>query len=74
MLGVCMISEMALYNKDHPLFSDNKQALQLVIYYETANPLGSYRGRHKLGITMQLMKCIHAWCRRQRFVHNIFSA
>lgn len=39
--------------KNHPLFSTDGHALQLVIYYddvETANPLGSYRGRHKLGI------------------------
>lgn len=38
--------------KDHPLFSVNPHALQIIVYYddvETANPLGSYRGRHKLG-------------------------
>ena len=37
--------------KDHPLFSVDKNALQLIIYtddVETVNPLGSYRGYHKL--------------------------
>lgn len=38
--------------KNHPLFSVDDNALQLIIYYddvEPANPLGSYRGHHKLG-------------------------
>ncbi len=38
--------------KEHPLFSMHKDALQIVIYYddvEVVNPLGSYRGVHKLG-------------------------
>lgn len=38
--------------KDHPLFKMDRDALQLVIYYddvEVSNPLGSYRGKHKLG-------------------------
>ena len=38
--------------KNHPLFSTHQDALQLIIYFdeiETANPLGSYRGYHKLG-------------------------
>lgn len=38
--------------KNHPLFSTHKDALQLIIYFdevETVNPLGSYRGYHKLG-------------------------
>ena len=37
--------------KEHPLFSTDRKALQIVIYYddvETANSLGSYRGKHKL--------------------------
>ena len=37
--------------KEHPLFSVDDHALQLIIYtdeVETANPLGSYRGFHKL--------------------------
>lgn len=41
--------------KEHPLFSVNKHALQLIVYYdevETANPLGSYRGQHKLGLPL----------------------
>ena len=36
----------------HPLFSNNKQALQIVAYYdeiEVTNPLGSYVLKHKLG-------------------------
>ena len=39
--------------KSHPVFSTDKYALQIILYYddvETANPLGSYRGRHKLGM------------------------
>lgn len=38
--------------KHHPLFSENPHALQIIVYYddvEVANPLGSYRGSHKLG-------------------------
>ena len=38
--------------RDHPVFNADRHALQIVIYYdevETANPLGSYRGVHKLG-------------------------
>ena len=37
--------------KEHPLFSKDHRALQLIMYtdeVETANPLGSYRGQHKL--------------------------
>lgn len=40
------------YFKTHPLFSKHKNALQIQIYYddfETANPLGSKRGVHKVG-------------------------
>ena len=39
-----------IYNQ-HPLFSGDDRALQLVVYtdeVETANPLGSYRGHYKL--------------------------
>ena len=39
--------------KQHLLFSAVKDALQIVIYYdevEVTNPLGSYRGIHKLGM------------------------
>ena len=38
--------------KEHPLFGTDSEALQIVIYYddvEVVNPLGSYRGIHKLG-------------------------
>lgn len=37
--------------KEHPLFSCHNDALQLIIYtdeVEVVNPLGSYRGLHKL--------------------------
>lgn len=40
------------FYRQHPVFTIDKQALQIVIYYdevETANPLGSYRGVHKIG-------------------------
>ena len=45
--------------KEHPLFSsatesDKTLYLQFVLYYddvETNNPLGSHRGKHKLGIS-----------------------
>lgn len=38
--------------KDHPLFGVDDKSLQLILYYddvEVVNPLGSYRGKHKLG-------------------------
>lgn len=40
------------YYKKHPLYSQYKNALQIQVYYddfETANPLGSKQGIHKLG-------------------------
>lgn len=40
------------YFKTHPLFSAKRHALQIQLYYddfETANPLGSKRGIHKIG-------------------------
>lgn len=40
------------YFRNHPLFSQQKHALQIQLYYddfETANPLGSKKGIHKLG-------------------------
>ena len=42
-----------LLYKQHPLFGVDDNALQVIIYYdevEVANPLGSYRGQHKLGM------------------------
>ena len=41
-----------LYMKRHPLFSNESCALQIQLFYddfETANPLGSKKGIHKLG-------------------------
>ncbi|XP_056305506.1 uncharacterized protein LOC130217424 [Danio aesculapii] len=39
------------YFKNHPLFSTNKFALQIQLYFEfeCANPLGSKKGIHKIG-------------------------
>lgn len=39
--------------KDHPLVGSDNQALQIILYWddvEVANPLGSYRGVHKLSL------------------------
>ncbi len=39
--------------REHPLFEEDPNALQLLIYFdevEVVNPLGSHRGVHKLGI------------------------
>ena len=44
--------------KEHPLFSSDQTALQLIIYYdeiETCNPLGSYTSIHKLGMLMYML-------------------
>ena len=38
--------------KNHPMFKQNSEMLQLILYFdelEVANPLGSKRGKHKLG-------------------------
>lgn len=38
--------------KTHPLFSSNRQALQIILFFdecELCNPLGSFRKKHKLG-------------------------
>lgn len=48
--------------KSHELFSQKPLALQLIIYYddvEVCNPLGSYRGVHKLG-KFDFCSCNHA--------------
>ena len=40
------------FMKNHPLVAKNPETLMLAIYFddlETANPLGSRRGKHKLG-------------------------
>ncbi len=44
--------------REHPLFSLNHSALQLIIYYdelELCNPLGSRRKIHKIGIIIMCM-------------------
>lgn len=47
--------------KEHPLLSTDNRALQLILYtdeVETANPLGSYRGQHKLSKYILLLNCL----------------
>jgi len=44
--------------KEHPIFSCDRRALQLIIYYdevEICNPLGHARGIHKLGVLLHSM-------------------
>ncbi|XP_041935316.1 uncharacterized protein LOC121697735 [Alosa sapidissima] len=48
-----------LYFQNHPLFSQKRHALQILLYYddfETANPLGSKKGVHKLGCVYFTLK------------------
>lgn len=48
---LCDLSDGEIY-KNHELFSNYTNCLQIVAYYdevETCNPLGSYSGKHKLG-------------------------
>ena len=43
--------------QEHPLFGTDGHALQIIIYFdeiEVANPLGSHRGIHKLGMCMHV--------------------
>ncbi|XP_040924480.2 uncharacterized protein LOC114846307 isoform X1 [Betta splendens] len=50
--GVYCDIKDGLYMKRHPLFSSKNLALQIQLFYdefETANPLGSKKGVHKLG-------------------------
>ncbi|KAK0150716.1 hypothetical protein N1851_008186 [Merluccius polli] len=50
--GVYSDLDDGLYIKNHPLFSTDKHALQIQLFYddfETANPLGSKKGIYKLG-------------------------
>lgn len=38
--------------KEHPLYSNDKTALQIMLYFdelEVCNPIGSNRKKHKLG-------------------------
>lgn len=42
----------ARFVQTHPMFSQDQQTLLLALYYDdakVANPLGSRRGKHKLG-------------------------
>lgn len=48
-----------LYFQNHPLFSQQRHALQILLYYddfETANPLGSKKEIHKLGCVYFTLK------------------
>ena len=58
--------------KEHPVFQHDKNALQLVIYFdevEVANPLGSYHGIHKLGTCI---KTSAAGCSIQSVILSTF--
>ena len=47
------------YFRNHPLFSQQEHALQIQLYYddfETANPLGSKKGIHKLGCVYFILR------------------
>jgi len=42
----------------YPLFNENPKALQIFLYYdeiEVCNPLGSSKGKHKLGIAILML-------------------
>lgn len=46
--------------KNHALFQNHPQALQLIVYYddiEVGNPLGSKSGIHKLGTVLHKYTC-----------------
>ncbi len=48
--------------KQHPLFSRDTSALQIIAYYdevELCNPLGSHVKKHKLGIVFFILGNIH---------------
>ena len=59
---LCDVCDGQLF-KEHPLFSTDPNALQLLIYtddVETANPLGSYRGTHKIcKLVSYRCTCVH---------------
>ena len=47
--------------RNHPLVKENPETLLLAFYFddlETANPLGSRRGKHKLGMSFK----VHGIC------------
>nr|XP_021333504.1 uncharacterized protein LOC108179166 isoform X1 [Danio rerio]XP_021333505.1 uncharacterized protein LOC108179166 isoform X2 [Danio rerio] len=47
------------YFKNHPLYSKHKNALQIQLYYddfESANPLGSKQGIHKIGVIYFILR------------------
>ena len=54
-----------LYCRNHPLFKNNKKALQIQLYYdgfEITNPLGSKVQKHNIGIVMLLLHVTNALC------------
>jgi len=60
--------------KEHPLFSVDKRALQLIIYtdeVETANPLGSYRGKHKLSKFLSVQACMNVLSLNLSYIWNL---
>ena len=60
--------------KQHPLFSKDPHALQVVAYYdevELCNPLGSHVKQHKLGIVFYSLGNIHPKYRSQLKTINL---
>ena len=50
--------------KNHPLVTKNPETLILAFYFadlETANPLGSRRGKHKLGELFEVNLPCYSW-------------
>ena len=50
---------------NHPLVKENPKILQIAIYFddlETANPLGSKRGKHKLGKSVLRALTVNSTC------------
>lgn len=48
--------------RQHPLFSNDPKALQIIAYYdevEMCNPLGSHVKKHKLGVVFYTLGNIH---------------
>ena len=58
--------------KNHPLLKEHPEALSLAFYFddlETANPLGSRRGKHKLGMPFKVHS-IHMYFESCILIHE----
>ena len=61
---------------EHPLFSSDRCALQIIGYYdevELCNPLGAYVKRHKLGLVFFALANIHPKFRSALWAMNLVS-